>query len=207
MGVFLRLLLCLHLVGERLLGRQAFRGIHPNESLLCAAPDISCLLLTLGPKENTEVSLSHPSRWNSHVFNRWWSGKQPLPFHTALLLYFLFFLSSLSGTLLFSFRLKNLERLQLQDYQALHNFDCHKSRQADDKWRNGGIRGLPMITAGWSEQRNWACPSWGSDLKHVIPARSLCKREKDFLSSIWNKRFTFVNSTIFRKRVWSSALN
>lgn len=149
------------------------------------------------------------------MFNRWWSGKQPLPFHIELLLYFLFFWSSLLETLLFSFHLKNLEGCNYKIIEHLTTFGCHKTCLADDKWRNGGIRVLPMITADCGEQSNWACLSWapGSDLKLVVPApihmcmQFLCKRGKDFLISIGNKRFTFVNSTVLRRRVWSSALN
>lgn len=149
------------------------------------------------------------------MFNRWWSGKQPLPFHTELLLYFLFLWSSLSGTLLFAFHLKNLEGCNYKIVEHLTTFGCCKTCLADDKWWNGGIRVLPTITAGCGEQGNWACLSWtpGSDLKHVVHARShmcmqfLCKGGKDFLTSIGNKRFTFVNFTVFKKRIWSSALN
>lgn len=33
-------------------------------------------------------------------------------------------------------------------------FGCHKTCLAGDKWRNGGISVLPMITAGCGEQSN-----------------------------------------------------
>lgn len=122
---------------------------------------------------------------------------------------------ALCQALLFSFFLQNLEGCNYKIIEHLTTFGCNKTCLVDDNWRNGGIRVLSTITASCGEQSNWACLSWtpGSDLKPVVPACShmcmqfLCKRGKDFLVSIASKIFTFVNFIVFRKRIWSSALN